>query len=1042
MQKTFKEESAFEEAVVANLIENGWKGGVLKYPNAQDLLDNWADILFENNKEQDRLNGCRLTEGEMQQIIEQITSLRTPMKLNGFINGKSVTITRDNEEDALHFGKEVALYIYDRQDIAGGRSTYQIAQQPQFSTRSKMLNQRRGDLMLLINGMPLIHIELKRSSVPVSQACNQIEKYMHEGVFERIFSLVQIFVAMTPEETVYFANPGREGNFSLYRFHWGDFNNEPVNNWKKVIRNLLNIPLAHQLIGFYTVADAKDNTLKVMRSYQYYAASGISHRLSNAKWGENYSRGGYVWHTTGSGKTMTSFKSAQLIASSKDADKVVFLVDRIELGSQSLGEYRNFADDSQSVQGTENADELKARLRSDDPANTLIVTSIQKMSKIKDDEEGWMTSSDLDIMRSKRIVFIVDECHRSTFGDMMQTIRRAFPQAKFFGFTGTPIQEENQKKSNTTTDIFGDEIHRYSIADGIRDKNVLGFDPYKMPTFKDREMRSQVALYMAKAQSAEDARANPAKNKVYERFMNKAKVPMAGSYKDNGNYEKGIEDYVPKSQWSGSDGQGNKEHFNEVIKDIQENWDTFSKGKFHAILATNSIPEAITYFRMIKEAMPRLNITALFDPNIDNDGGFAFKEDGLVQILTDYNKLFDKDFTVPKHALFKKDVAARLAHKRPYTNLKPGEQIDLIIVVDQMLTGFDSKWINTLYLDKVLQYEHLIQAFSRTNRLFGPEKPFGVIRYYRKPHTMEKNVERAVKLYSGDRPMGLFVQKLEKNLEYLNSTYSQIKDVFESAGVDNFASLPSSQAACGKFAKLFKEMSEYLEAAKIQGFRWDKLCYTFEHAEGDTSVQLNFSENDYLVLAMRYKELSQGGEGEGISCDVPFDIQGYLTEIDTGLIDTDYMNDNFEKWLKQLDKGGADLEKALADLHGSFASLDQEQQKYAQSVIDAANCGELDVRPGLSFMDYINEFRQNDEDSEVKEIVNALGVDEAKLRELISLCVTEENINEYGRFDALIATVDKDKASKYFSEKEGRDISLFETNIKIQEKLRSFITSF
>ena len=349
----FNKEADFEEALIKILSEKGWEKEVLKNYTEQDLLRNWADILFENNRDIDRLNDYPLTDSEMQQILEQIETLRTPLKLNGFINGKSVSVIRDNPDDKLHFGKEVSLKIYERREIAAGQSRYQIAQQPKFSTKSKLLNDRRGDLMLLINGMPVIHIELKKSGIPVSQAYHQIEKYSHEGVFRGLFSLVQIFVAMEPMETVYFANPGPDGNFNPnYYFHWGDFNNEPINEWDKVASTLLSIPMAHQLIGFYTVADDSDGVLKVMRSYQYFAASAISDKVAKAKWEGNNQLGGYIWHTTGSGKTMTSFKSAQLIANSKDADKVVFLMDRIELGTQSLKEYRNFAEENESVQAT------------------------------------------------------------------------------------------------------------------------------------------------------------------------------------------------------------------------------------------------------------------------------------------------------------------------------------------------------------------------------------------------------------------------------------------------------------------------------------------------------------------------------------------------------------------------------------------------------------------------------------------------------------------------------------------------------------------
>jgi type I restriction enzyme R subunit len=268
---TFSTEANFESAVIHELTQRGWESKVIKNPSEKDLLANWAAILFENNRGVDRLNEVPLTEGEMQQIMEQVIELRTPLKLNGFINGKTVAITRDNSEDTLHFGKEVSLKIYDRHEIAAGQSRYQIVQQPRFARGSKILNDRRGDLLLLINGMPLIHLELKKSGVPVSQAYNQIQKYSREGIFSGLYCLVQLFVAMEPQEALYFANPGPDGIFNKdYAFHWADFNNEPINDWKAFTSGLLSIPMAHQLIGFYTVADESDGVLKVLRSYQYY----------------------------------------------------------------------------------------------------------------------------------------------------------------------------------------------------------------------------------------------------------------------------------------------------------------------------------------------------------------------------------------------------------------------------------------------------------------------------------------------------------------------------------------------------------------------------------------------------------------------------------------------------------------------------------------------------------------------------------------------------------------------------------------------------
>lgn len=1034
----FNKEADFEAALIKILSEKGWEKNVLKNYSEEDLLQNWADILFENNRDIDRLNDYPLTNGEMKQILEQVVTLKTPVKLNGFINGKSVTIIRDNPDDKVHFGKEVSLKIYDRREIAAGQSRYQIVQQPKFRTESDILNNRRGDLLLLINGMPVIHIELKKTGIPVSQAYHQIEKYSRESAFTGIFSLVQIFVAMEPNETVYFANPGPEGKFNPdFYFHWADFNNEPINEWSKVASTLLSIPMAHQLIGFYTVADSSDGVLKVMRSYQYYAASAISDKVAKAKWEGNNQLGGYIWHTTGSGKTMTSFKAAQLIASSKDADKVVFLVDRIELGTQSLKEYRGFADETESVQATENTNVLISKLKSTNPSDTLIVTSIQKMSNIKSEDTS-LSAHDIELINNKRIVFIIDEAHRSTFGDMLITIKDTFQKAMFFGFTGTPIHEENQKMKNTTATVFGDELHRYSIADGIRDKNVLGFDPYKVLTFKDRDLRKCVALDKARAKTEKEAISDPRKSKVYYKYMDPSKVGMVGSYNKSGKYIKGIEDYIPNSQYTTED------HVKTVVKDIEENWLTLSRnGKFHAIFATNSISEAIVYYRLFKEMMPSLKVTALFDPNIDNNGDSEFKEDGLEEIINDYNLRYGQSFAISTFNKMKKEIAARLAHKAPFKRIEsePDKQIDLLIVVDQMLTGFDSKWVNTLYMDKILRYENIIQAFSRTNRLFGPDKPFGTIRYYRRPHTMEQAINAAVKLYSGDKEFGLFVCHLVENLRRVNRLFESISDIFESAGIVNFEKLPADIEARKKFAKDFNELNGYLEAAKIQGFKWDTLTYVDKAT--DETVQVLLDEKTYLILVLRYKELI--GKGEGLVDDnIPYDLVGYITEIDTGLIDSDYMNSRFDKYIKLLKTEGSsseDIERAMDELHKTFATLTQEEQKYANIFLHDIQRGDVEVIPGKTLRDYINEYGFNLKKQQIKDLCWFLGLDETLLLNLMDLNLNENNLNEFGRYDDLKKTIDTEKARKYFEVIEGKTIISPKVLIKADKLLREFILS-
>lgn len=1052
----YNSELEFEKDLISVLSTKGWEKEVIKNPTEEDLIKNWANILFNNNRDKDRLNDYPLTDTEMQQILEQINTLKTPLKLNGFINGKTISIKRDNPEDKEHFGKEISLKIYDRDEIAAGQSRYQIAEQPRFKKQNVLSNNRRGDIMLLINGMPVIHVELKKSNVSVSEAYTQIEKYSYEGIFTGIFSLIQIFVAMTPEETVYFANPGNETKFNRnYYFHWEDFNNEIINDWKKIASGLLSIPMAHQMIGFYTVADDGDGVLKVMRSYQYYASNAISDKVSKVDWNDEHLLGGYIWHTTGSGKTMTSFKSAQLIANSKDADKVVFLMDRIELGTQSLREYRGFADENESVQGTENTDVLITKLKSDAVKDTLIVTSIQKMSRIKSESE--FKQNDIDIINRKKIVFIVDECHRDTFGDMLITIKNTFPRAIFFGFTGTPILEENLKKGNTTSTVFGNELHRYSIADGIRDKNVLGFDPYKVCTYRDIDLRRIVGLEKAKAKSEQEIYGNPEKEKIYNKYLYEMK--MYGYIDENGNSIKGIEDFIPTSQYR------TPIHREAVVKNILENWITLShNNKFSAILATSSINEAIEYYKLFKNKN-FIKVTCLFDPNIDNNDNFMIKEDGLKEIIADYNKMYGQLYNLSNFPKLKQDIVQRFAHKKPYNLLKSEEQIDLLIVVDQMLTGFDSKWINTLYLDKVLKYENIIQAFSRTNRIFGDDKPFGIIKYYRYPHTMEQNINKAVKLYSGDKPFGLFVNKLDKNKDKLNEIYKEISDFFESNAIDNFEKLPDDPMEKKKFASLYKRFKKVLDSARIQGLsdkdfkssiqstvsKFDEYkideSFNFMIAEDSISYtsssnsnELNFNQGDITKIFQRANDLIV--EGKNSNDNVSYDIDSYVTEYDIEKIDAEYLNSKFEKYLRDLTQENIsqeELDKSLSELNNAFAYLSIEQQKYANIFIHDIASKNVEIESGKAFIEYVTEYQCKVKNDLISKISEELGLDESLLRRMMGLNLNELNINEFGNFDALKKSVNVEKAREYFKKEENCYLPIPIVNVKVDKLLRNLI---
>lgn len=1017
---TFDKEEDFENAFITLLKSCGWEKEVIKYPTEADLIKNWANILYNNNRDKDKLGDYPLTDTEMAQIIEQITTLRTPFSLNSFINGGTVAVKRDNPDDKLHLGKEVSLHIYDRHEIAGGKSRYQIVEQPKFAVPSSIFPTRRGDVMLLINGMPVFHIELKKSGIPLSKACNQIKKYSEQGIFTGIFSLVQIFIAMTPDDAVYYTNPGIDGKFNEdFYFHWANFDNAPIKNWYEFTQNLLYIPMAHQLIGFYTVADNKDGILKVLRSYQYYAVSAISNIVAQNKWDEKKQRGGYIWHTTGSGKTLTSFKAADLIAKSQDADKVIFLVDRKELDEQSYKHYQDFADDENAVQKTESTDILRGKLLSNSGSDTLIVTSIQKMSRIFEDGSRRM-ERDIEKINDKRIVFIVDECHRDTFGDMMNDVKATFPNALFFGFSGTPIQEENAKKGCTSADVFGNELHRYTIGDGIRDKNVLAFDPYMIETFKSKDIRRQVALEKAHAKTPEEAMEDPTKSKTYFYYLND--VPMLS-----------IERNVPPSQYK-TDG-----HINAVVNNIVEEYADRSHGrKFHSIFATSSIPEAIEYYRRLKKAAPGLNVTVLVDPSDNNTPTSYEKMLGLAEVIQDYNTSFGQTYTISTYGKMKTDVSLRLSHEGPYKGIEktPDKQIDILIVVNQMLTGFDSKWVNVLYLDKIMQQETIIQAFSRTNRIFGEDKPVGTIYYYRYPYTMKANIEEAVKIYAGDKAFMVFVDKLDKNLKVFNDTYLEIKYLYDNEGIKDFMHLPQDMAVRAKFALLFNILNKYLEMIKVQGFTWKKA------ANGELSVDI--TEEIYYVLLQRYKELQTPvGPGDPPE-EPPYDISSYITEIGTGKIDADYINSRFEKYLKLKGRDGESQEivdSALQEVYKSFAMLSEEEQKYANIFIKDVQMGNIEPEEGKTMKDYIAEYMRRAKDDQIFRFSEQFGLDDSLLREMMSLHLNEENINEFGRFDKLKASADMEKVKAFFESATGEKLSIFKARSKFDNLLRSFIIS-
>lgn len=1033
-----KGELNFEADVVELLTKTGWEKEILKNKTIPELIDNWKTILFDRNRK--TLNNVPISDDEMERVLDVVRlQANTPVKANHFVNGRPIAIKRDlSSPDKQHAGKEVYLDLFSAAEIAGGSSRYQIAEQTYFST-DPQFNDRRGDITLLINGMPVIHIELKASGVDVYEASNQIIKYANEGVWNGFMSLVQVFWAITPKDAMFFANAGDPLKFnSSFFFRWGDRDNNIVKDWRELITgeyHVLSIPEAHKLIGYYTVADSAKDVLKVCRSYQYAAIRAIVGRTVKQKWGDHNQLGGFIWCTTGGGKTMTSFKAGQLITDMNLADKVVFVVDRKVLDEQSTSEYNSFQRQGEFVCETTSSRDLFNKLESSKLSERLIVTSIQKISRINDDMAK-LRQAELDIIKAKRIVFIIDEAHRSQFGVMHERVKRTFYNALFFGFTGTPIFAENMKPGELTTEtVFGKCLAIYSLATGIRDGNVLGFWPEAVKTYSDEDLKEAVALAECHATCKEDIVVGSDNWKLYRRLTQQ--TPMASEFDEhgqikkdkNGNYLKGIEDYLPGKQYD------NDQHRMRVVESILMNYKTIAFGEygtlFHGILATESIPEAYKYWKLFRTMAPALHVTALFDPNINTNSKSVFnKENALVDIVNNYNDTFGTKFnrkTDPKYLAFKKDLTDRLAHKDAYKHIgnNHDKALDIVIVVDQLLTGFDSQWLNVLYLDKVMDTDNIIQAISRTNRVLNHnEKPWGMVKFYRKPYTMKRNLNEALKLYCQGDYAGVEVGNIEENIDTLNKTYERICEIFAHDNIEHFECLPSSDEDRQMFRKEFFLLKSTLRAAILQGFKWSN----------EYGTKVDFDEKTYHILTMRYKDLPSNRGGGGATAKPGYVLDTDLSTMEMDKIDAAYLEAQFKiVTMKDIANVEQDAKKAVAihEIETNLGILSEIQQRYACQILEDIKKGALEVVEGKTFLQYIQEYQEKAIRDNIHTFAENVGIDEHMMFELyVSTGRHEVDVLWLERLEA---TASADRLKAYYN------VSIFKARIKLHQDLKEYI---
>lgn len=743
-------ERAFQDNFVKELEKFKWKApdelnGNLQEVTVDDMIAFWRKELNRINA--DQLEGVELTDNEFQQVLAKVNQINNSYEAAKILSaensiGKIDGIYRDDNPKVTR--KQITLTIFRKAEVRGGDSSYRIARE----VRTK--NNNRFDIVLLINGLPLINIEQKRTDKNLEEAYFQFKRYYRDGEYcNNFMAFSQMMVITTEIETRYFATPKSIEDFnSSFVFHWADEKNKPINDYREIIKAFLMIPMAHQMVGDYLVIDEaereEDRRHLLLRPYQVYALRAIEKAAMGYDTEERIPHGGFVWHTTGSGKTITSFKTALFLATRAGFDKVVFLVDRKELDSNTSKKFKEYSKfEPVDVDDTPYTHKLKKRLENSN--SSIIVTTTHKLSALV---KHYNEQKDFSVA-DKKIIFIIDEAHRSTMGEMMQIIREYFKKnGLFFGFTGTPLFDENSVKGRvneyselikTTEGLFGPMLHEYTIDAAIADGNVLGFhvDYINTGEFESYDKLREKIVAARKIENPE----------MSERQIEREVMLLSELEVEKEAVERSILIYQDEV------------HIPKVVSEILDNWDAQSQNRyFNAILTARFKTRVIAYYHEFKRQMQergmKLNIAMTFSVGNENgddseDNMQVVPDEILEEMLSDYREFTNLNLSVEdiksgrKNDYFE-DLIERT--KRGGSGISD-KNIDLVIVADQLLTGYDSKRLNTLYVDRTLELQSLIQAYSRTNRLFGKQKEFGTIINFQYPAITKKCVEDALKLY-------------------------------------------------------------------------------------------------------------------------------------------------------------------------------------------------------------------------------------------------------------------------------------------------------
>lgn len=943
-------EAALENGLIDTLQKMNYE--YVHIEEEKNLSANFKKQLEKHNKKKlEELGRTEFTESEFEKIL---------IYLEGGTRFEKAKKLRDLFPLELESGERLWVEFLNRTYWC--QNEFQVSNQITVEGRKKC----RYDVTILINGLPLVQIELKRRGVELKQAYNQIQRY-HKTSFHGLFDYIQLFVISNGVNTRYFANNPNSGY--KFTFNWTDAANVPFNDLEKFATVFFDKCTLGKIIGKYIVLHEGDKCLMVLRPYQFYAVEKILDRV------ENSNDNGYIWHTTGAGKTLTSFKAAQLVSELDDVDKVMFVVDRHDLDTQTQAEYEAF--ESGAVDSTDNTDELVKRLHSN---SKIIITTIQKLNAAV--SKQWY-SSRIEEIRHSRIVMIFDECHRSHFGDCHKNIVKFFDNTQMFGFTGTPIFVENAVDGHTTKEIFGNCLHKYLIKDAIADENVLSF--------------------------------------------------LVEYYHGNEDVDNADQDRMT-----------------EIAKFILNNFNksTFD-GEFDALFAVQSVPMLIRYYKIFKSLNPKIRIGAVFTYAANssqddeqtgmNTGSFASESTGeadeLQAIMDDYNNMYGTSFTTENFRAYYDDINLRMKKKK--ADMKP---LDLCLVVGMFLTGFDSKKLNTLYVDKNMEYHGLLQAFSRTNRVLNEKKRFGKVVCFR---DLKSKVDEAIKLFSNGTPLEDIVRK---PFDEVKRDYQELtKDFLEHYPEPHFVDYLQSENDKKQFILAFRDIIK--KHAEIQIYN------EFEKEAND----LGMTEQQFMDFRSKYLDIY-----DSFAAKPTEQSSGYKAQEDSGMAAEPDPSEN--------DAGLGYIDFCLELLHSDIinvayileliADLNPYSEDYTEKrrhIIDTM-IKDAELRSKAKLIDgFIQKNVDDDRDNFMARKQKADGTSDLEER-LNNYIVTERNnaVNTLAKDEDLDASVLNHYLSEYdYLQKEQPEIiqeALKEKHLglikkrkaltRILDKLRSIIRTF